>query len=320
MTTVSTATFTSSSPAPGSGRARAIGRLGTTARVLVGAALIGVGVISGGRWIGWWQLALGLVGMPAAIVVAQFARLAFTKRPLVQTSHVATCINCAAIVGLLTASATRDATLVFLGTSMLLAASRGYAGCETLAISNWLLRRDDQVGCLLFSPVDRVEGRGHALLDAYGPASRYGFERGRDARTLALRVAVPRAHASHGPTGALTPSLESDGTVQLDAEQGASAASAMSPLQPPAGRCCFGRSPARSRSKSVAERGRRDVRWFVEQASRSAGSERSVSSRAAQIDGAVETAARRPVRNRGRRLARPPALAERQSVASRSLA
>jgi len=258
--------------------------------------------------------------MPAAIVVAQFARLAFTKRPLVQTSHVATCINCAAIVGLLTASATRDATLVFLGTSMLLAASRGYAGCETLAISNWLLRRDDQVGCLLFSPVDRVEGRGHALLDAYGPASRYGFERGRDARTLALRVAVPRAHASHGPTGALTPSLESDGTVQLDAEQGASAASAMSPLQPPAGRCCFGRSPARSRSKSVAERGRRDVRWFVEQASRSAGSERSVSSRAAQIDGAVETAARRPVRNRGRRLARPPALAERQSVASRSLA
>jgi hypothetical protein len=56
------------------------------------------------------------------------------------------------------------------------------------------------------------------------------------------------------------------------------------------------------------------------QASRSAGSERSVSSRAAQIDGAVETAARRPVRNRGRRPARPPALAERQSVASRSLA
>ena len=41
-------------------------------------------------------------------------------------------------------------------------------------------------------------------------------------------------------------------------------ASPLSPLQPPAGRCCFGRSPARSRSKSVAERGRRDVRWFVE--------------------------------------------------------
>lgn len=36
----------SSSPAPASGRARAIGRLGTTARVLVGAALSGVGVVS----------------------------------------------------------------------------------------------------------------------------------------------------------------------------------------------------------------------------------------------------------------------------------
>jgi hypothetical protein len=34
---------------------------------------------------------------------------------------------------------------------------------------------------------------------------------------------------------------------------------------------------------------------------------------------AAETAARRPMRNRGRRPARPPALAERQNVASRSL-
>ncbi len=54
---------------------------------------------------------------------------------------------------------TRDATLVFLGVSMLLAALRGYGSCESLAISNWLLRRNDQVGCLLFSPVDRLETR-----------------------------------------------------------------------------------------------------------------------------------------------------------------
>lgn len=161
MTTVGTGTPASSSPPPGNGHKRAIGRLGTTARVLVGAALIGVGVFSGGSWIGWWQLGLGLVGIPAGIAVAQFARLAFTKRRLVSTSHLVTCVNCAAIVVLLTFSNTRDATLVFLGASMLLAASRGYAGCETLAISNWLLRRDDEVGCLLFSPVDRVEARAH---------------------------------------------------------------------------------------------------------------------------------------------------------------
>ena len=53
--------------------------------------------------------------------------------------------------------ATSDAALVFYGASMLLAAARGYAGCEVLAFSNWLLRRDDQVGCLLFAPVDYLE-------------------------------------------------------------------------------------------------------------------------------------------------------------------
>ena len=54
---------------------------------------------------------------------------------------------------------TSDAALLFYGTSMLLAAVRGYAGCEVLAASNWLLRRDDQVGCVVFSPVDHAERR-----------------------------------------------------------------------------------------------------------------------------------------------------------------
>ncbi len=40
---------------------------------------------------------------------------------------------------------------------MLIAAARGYAGCEVLAVSNWVLARDDQVGCALFAPVDLVE-------------------------------------------------------------------------------------------------------------------------------------------------------------------
>jgi hypothetical protein len=127
--------------------------------VLVGVALLAGGIVAGGSWIAWWQLALGILGIPTVLVTAQAARLAFTKRTLSQTSHVATCLNCAAVVGLLTLSQTRDATLVFLGGSMLLAAVRGYGGCETLAIGNWLLRRDDQVGCLAFSPVDQFEAR-----------------------------------------------------------------------------------------------------------------------------------------------------------------
>ena len=58
-------------------------------------------------------------------------------------------------------SFTSDAALVFYGGSMLLAAVRGYAGCEVLAISNWALHRDDQVGCLVLSPVDHLERRWH---------------------------------------------------------------------------------------------------------------------------------------------------------------
>lgn len=50
-----------------------------------------------------------------------------------------------------------DAMVIFYGVAMLVAAIRGYAGCESLAISNWLLKRDDQLGCLVFSPIDFVE-------------------------------------------------------------------------------------------------------------------------------------------------------------------
>ena len=30
-------------------------------------------------------------------------------------------------------------------------------GCEVLAVLNWLLRRDDQIGCLVLSPIDHLE-------------------------------------------------------------------------------------------------------------------------------------------------------------------
>jgi hypothetical protein len=36
-------------------------------------------------------------------------------------------------------AATSDAALIFYGSSMVLAAVRGYAGCEVLAVPNWLL-------------------------------------------------------------------------------------------------------------------------------------------------------------------------------------
>jgi hypothetical protein len=54
---------------------------------------------------------------------------------------------------------TSDEALIFYGATLLLAAVRGDAGCEVLAVSNWVLRRDDQVGCVVFSLVNHWEGR-----------------------------------------------------------------------------------------------------------------------------------------------------------------
>ncbi len=42
---------------------------------------------------------------------------------------------------------------------MVLAALHGYAGCEMLAFSNWLLCRTDQITCAVFTPIDYLEQR-----------------------------------------------------------------------------------------------------------------------------------------------------------------
>ena len=128
-------------------RRRAIGPTGTLVRIVVGLGLIAVAVKLDG--VGWGDLALGLIGIPAVV-----------------TGPAGHLVNCVVVAALLVPSATRPATLVWLGISMLLAAWRGYAGCESLAISNWLLRRDDQVGRIAFWPLDAVEARmtGHRIV------------------------------------------------------------------------------------------------------------------------------------------------------------
>jgi hypothetical protein len=122
-------------------------------------ALLAVGTVYAAGPNAWWQIGLGLVGLPAAVTAAQLARLMYTKRALSQSDHAALCVNCAALTAALVVAPTRNATLLFLGASLLLTAARGHGGCESLAISNCLLRRNDQVGCLLFSPLDRLEAR-----------------------------------------------------------------------------------------------------------------------------------------------------------------
>jgi hypothetical protein len=142
------------------GRQRGIGPLGTIARVLVGGLLLASvtwGHLTRGFDPSAWLL--GLVGFPALLVAGQWLRARRTSTPLRATGPVAHALNVAVFVVLYLLEPTSDAALLFYGASMWLAAVRGYAGCEVLAVSNWLLRRDDQVGCAVFWPVDQLEHR-----------------------------------------------------------------------------------------------------------------------------------------------------------------
>ena len=146
---------------------REIGPIGTVARVVVGVGMLGsvvYGHVEGPFRPASWVL--GLVGLPAVLLGWQWWRARRSPSRFEATGPFAQVLNIAVFAALYftpdyapALSATSDAALVFYGVSMLLAAIRGYGGCEVLAVSNWLLRRDDQVGCLLFGPVDYLEWR-----------------------------------------------------------------------------------------------------------------------------------------------------------------
>ncbi len=137
--------------------ARPIGPLGTAVRVLLGAAMVYAAFAIDG--LTWREGLLGIVVFPATLLLGQWLRARRTLTPLRATGPIGHALNIAILIGLLLTPVLRDATLLFYGGSMLLAALRGYAGCEVLAVSNWALRRDDQVGCVVFSPLDALEAR-----------------------------------------------------------------------------------------------------------------------------------------------------------------
>jgi len=156
-------------------RQRQIGAFGTAARVVLGLVLLVYGllggklvVISGHVRTGFepLTLVLGLFVFPVMLLAWQWLRARRDPTRLQATGPVGTAINMVVLLALFLTpwfapplSFTSGAALVFYGASMLLAALRGYGGCEVLAISNWVLRRDDQVGCFVLGPVDYVEHR-----------------------------------------------------------------------------------------------------------------------------------------------------------------
>ena len=158
------------------GTSRHIGSIGTGARIVLGVLLLLFGTL-GGRLIishghlelqpQYVSLVLGLILLPAGLVLWQWMRFRRDPSRLEATGPVPTMINIA-VFALLVSTASIPAisfvgfaAMVFYGASLLLAALRGYAGCEVLAASNWLLHRDDQIGCLVLSPVDRWEQQFH---------------------------------------------------------------------------------------------------------------------------------------------------------------
>lgn len=157
---------------------RLIGVLGTAARVALGTALLGSvveGHISGDFRPPPW--ALGLLGFPAATLAWHRWR---TRRSPGRLEAIAIAGHPAGLGVFLAlylswwyASAldvTSDAVLLFYSSSLVLAAASGSGGCEVLAFSNWVLRREDEMGCALFEPVDRLEGRSRPRPDLGYPA------------------------------------------------------------------------------------------------------------------------------------------------------
>lgn len=135
---------------------RAIGVVGTIGRIIFGGFFLYTAWLYS---IGAFDLVLGIIVFPAVLLFGQWLRLRYTQTPLNVTGPIGFIVNFCIGITLFLIPITRVATLIFYGVSLLLAGIRGYAGCEVLAVSNWLLRRDDQVGCVVFSPIDAVETR-----------------------------------------------------------------------------------------------------------------------------------------------------------------
>ncbi len=151
----------------GTGRRRSPGLIGTAARLLLGLDLVGSvvhGQLATHLVPGTW--ALGLIGFPVLALAWHWTRIRRHPAPFHETSPMSFLLSVAVPLALYltwwyapAVSVTSDATLLFVGGSLVLAALRADAGCELLALSNWQLRRNDQLACAVLTPLDVLEQR-----------------------------------------------------------------------------------------------------------------------------------------------------------------
>jgi drug/metabolite transporter (DMT)-like permease len=147
---------------------RAIGPIGTAARLVAGLLLLGN--VAYGQLVtqhvrpATW--ALGLLGFPALVLAWHVWRIRRHPAHFSYASPLSFALGALLFLALYftwwyapALSVTSDATLIFFGGTMVLTALRGYAGCEILTPSNWLLRRNDQIACAVFAPFDALDQR-----------------------------------------------------------------------------------------------------------------------------------------------------------------
>lgn len=146
------------------GSGRTIGPWGTAVRAVAGVAAIAAGVAmphesplpdlpgASSNVVG---LLVGFVGIPVALTVAVSARGRRASR--LRLGHGAACLVTVLTIG--AAQLYPVAVWVGIGAPLLLLAAVGRNGCELLAVPNLVLRRNDYLFCLPFSPIDAWERR-----------------------------------------------------------------------------------------------------------------------------------------------------------------
>jgi hypothetical protein len=134
-----------------------IGPIGVCARLITGLGLIYLALVwNDGSWI---DALFGVVAMPAAVTGLLALRARRAPGPLRATGTLGHLANCAVFVPLFLHPATSASAMLSYGGSLLVAAAQRSGGCEVTAIPNAVLDRDDQVGCMVFAPIDLAESR-----------------------------------------------------------------------------------------------------------------------------------------------------------------
>jgi hypothetical protein len=141
-------------------KTRRIGPIGTTTRVLAAAGLLYLAFFDGATWgLEWYDATVGLGVLPAAVIAFGLGARRYANGPVRFTGSAGTTANCLLIVALAVNPYTAGGAALFYGATLLVAAWRARPGCEATVLSNWILGRDDQLGCPVFSPIDEAEAR-----------------------------------------------------------------------------------------------------------------------------------------------------------------